>query len=171
MLSDRTIRQMLKNGNIIIIGELDDKQMQPASIDLRLGGIRDERDNLRIGPCDDPYPYMIKPQQFILGTTSEQIHLSPNIVGQVHGKSTRARQGLMVHAAGLVDPGFRGELTLELFNMSSEPIPLYWGMLICQITFDLLSTTPERLYGDPALFSRYQGQRGPTKAKAYKEHQ
>lgn len=164
MLSDRTIREMMKKGDIIISGELDQSQIQPVSIDLRLGGLLDEDEELFATECAEVPSYVMPPGQFMLGSTLERVGLSSNIVGQVHGKSTRARQGLVVHAAGLVDPGFNGELTLEIFNMSSAPVILEHGMLICQITFELLSTTPERLYGDPRLNSHYQGQKGPTPA-------
>ena len=164
MLSDRTIKEMMKKGDIIVTGELDHKQMQPVSIDLRLGGLLSEDEELFATEYTDVPYYMMPPGQFMLGCTLEAVGLSRNVVGQVHGKSTRARQGLMVHAAGLVDPGFRGQLTLELFNMSSQPVHLERGMLICQITFELLSTTPERLYGDPRLNSHYQNQSGPTPA-------
>lgn len=146
-------------GAIKIAPEPHDWQMQPVSIDLSLGAIRHS------AVVDFPgWTYFIQPGQFLLGSTTEIIGLSPNIVGQVHGKSTLARQGLVVHAAGLVDPGFHGQLTLEMYNMSGEALELADGMPVCQITFEFLSTTPGRVYGAPGLFSKYQGQQGPTKA-------
>lgn len=169
MLSDRSIQKMIGTGDIRINGTTpDDHQFQPVSIDLRLGDIRDSDGYLHLTPDDEAYnpgfPYMMQPGEFMLGSTIEEIQLSCQLVGQVHGKSTLARKGLLVHAAGLVDPGFRGQLTLEMLNMSGEPIALKRGMLICQITFEFLSCTPERAYGDDGLRSRYQGQWGPTPA-------
>lgn len=171
MLSDRTIRNLMSKGDIIVDYRMSnspyqfqDHQIQPVSVDLRLGDLmRLEQDSpvFGFGLSD----YFLKPQEFILGSTAEWVGLSGNLVGQVHGKSTRARQGLIVHAAGLVDPGFKGNLTLEMFNMSSEVIPLSRGMLICQISFEFLSSYPDRVYGDPALHSHYQGQTGPTPAR------
>lgn len=66
----------------------------------------------------------------------------------------------MIEAAGLVDPGFEGELTLELFNMSDEPIVLERKQPICQVCFQWTDTTPERIYGKAG--NHYQGQTGPT---------
>lgn len=166
MLSDRTIKEMMKTGDIIIAGPelLDPWQFQPVSVDLRLGSVLDSQEEIYMNGSDGIDYYMIQPGEFLLGSTLERIVLSKSIAGTVHGKSTRARQGLAVHAAGLVDPGFRGELTLEIFNMSGQPIQLMRKMLICQITFDLLSSIPDRPYGHPELFNRYQDQSGPTPA-------
>lgn len=158
MLSDRSIRKQIEEGNLVV-SPVSLSQLQPVSIDLRLGAVLSDTDT-------SPWhgDYTMKPQEFILGSTYERVRLGNNLVGQVHGKSTRARQGLIVHAAGLVDPGFEGQLTLEMFNMSSEPIFLKQLMLIAQISFEHVSCTPERPYGHPDLNSHYQGQRGPTRA-------
>ena len=78
------------------------------------------------------------------------------------------RIGLLIHAtAGFIDPGFHGKLTLELSNVAKMPIALYSGMKIGQIAFLRLSTPAERLYGDPSLGSKYQGQMGPAASRAY----
>lgn len=143
------------------------EQIQTVSVDLRLGGLLEDGSHPVYEKTDLQAEgvYNLKPGQFVLGSTVEVIKLSSNIVGLVHGKSTRARQGLIVHAAGLVDPGFNGQLTLEMYNMSDWSIRLEYGMLVCQISFDFLSTSPDRPYGHPELGSHYQGQFGPTPAR------
>lgn len=170
MLSDRMIRTLMSKGDIIVDYRMSDSpyqfqdhQIQPVSVDLRLGGLM--RPDYGVHLLNVTGDHFMKPGEFLLGSTAEWVGLSGNLVGQVHGKSTRARQGLIVHAAGLVDPGFGGNLTLEMFNMSAEVIPLSRGMLICQISFEFLSSYPDRVYGDPALHSHYQGQTGPTPAR------
>lgn len=165
MLSDRTIRAMINEGEISIKPDPERWQFQTVSVDLRLGSVMDSDELMWLTDADAD-SIQIHPGEFMLGSTLEEIRLSRNVVGVVHGKSTRARQGLIVHAAGLVDPGFYGQLTLECFNMSPAPITLERGMLICQVTFESLSTTPDRAYGHPELFSRYQFQKGPTPAVA-----
>lgn len=163
MLSDRTIRDLMRTGDILIAPGPDNQQFQPVSVDLRLDGLRDSEGDLWM--LSQLGFYMIQPGEFVLGSTLEYLELSRNVAGIVHGKSTRARQGLIVQAAGLVDPGFKGELTLEMFNMSKAPIHLTHRMLICQVTFESLSTTPDRAYGHPEIFSKYQYQTGPTPAE------
>lgn len=132
------------------------EQFQPVSIDLRLGAV-----SFKDGTEVDGRPlWRIEPHQFLLGSTLETVGVSENLVGMVHGKSTLAREGLIVEAAGLVDPGFTGELTLEMFNMTDAPIPLHRGMSICQLTLHWTDSTPDRMYGQAD--NHYQGQAGPT---------
>lgn len=99
---------------------------------------------------------------FVLASTREYVHIKRGLVGHVHGKSSVARFGVIVHAAGLVDCGFCGQITLEIANFSPEPFVLAPGMKICQIEFHMLAGEPMRKYGDKHLKSHYQGQMGPT---------
>ena len=81
----------------------------------------------------------------------------------LEGKSTLGRLGLMIHStAGYVDPGWDGELTLELSNVANLPIILHPGMRIGQLSFERMSSPVERPYGCKDLGSHYQGQRGAT---------
>lgn len=140
------------------------KQFQPVSLDLRLGDVTDQ-DGHQIVDDFARSGFWIEPAQFILGNTIERMRLGSRLWGKVEGKSTRARQGLLVEAAGLVDPGFNGTLTLELYNMSSKAIELTRGMLIAQAMFGWTNSDPLRIYGDPELGSHYQGQSAPTPAR------
>ena len=73
------------------------------------------------------------------------------------------RLGLLIHStAGYVDPGWEGNLTLELSNVANLPITLYDGMKIGQISFQRLSSPAEVGYGDARIGSKYRGQRDPT---------
>jgi dCTP deaminase len=71
------------------------------------------------------------------------------------------------NTAGYIDPGFRGNVTLELSNVGKMPIALYPGMRVCQLSFEFLSSKAERPYGHPARNSKYQGQRGPTSSRIH----
>jgi len=70
--------------------------------------------------------------------------------------------------AGLADPGFTGQITLELSNMTRLPISLYPGMRIAQLVFEMLSTPADRPYGHGGLNSKYQGQSGPTPSQYWR---
>ena len=77
--------------------------------------------------------------------------------------SSLGRLGLLIHStAGYVDPGWKGNLTLELSNVANLPIALYYGMRIGQISFFRMSSDVERPYGSAGLGSKYQGQSEPT---------
>ncbi len=84
--------------------------------------------------------------------------------------SSLGRLGLLIHStAGYVDPGWKGNLTLELSNVANLPIALYYGMRIGQISFFEMSGPVERPYGTKGLGSRYQGQSTPTASGAYRD--
>ena len=108
-------------------------------------------------------PFMLHPSEFVLGQTLERISVGSSLLGRLDGKSSLGRLGLLIHStAGYVDPGWVGNLTLELGNVASLPIALYPGMKIGQISFHRMSSPVERPYGSAALHSRYQGQSEPT---------
>ncbi|TAM77882.1 MAG: dCTP deaminase, partial [Chloroflexota bacterium] len=84
--------------------------------------------------------------------------------------SSLGRLGLLIHStAGYVDPGWKGNLTLELSNVANLPIALYVGMKIGQISFFRMSSPVERPYGSKELGSKYQGQSTPTASAYYRD--
>jgi len=113
--------------------------------------------------------FVLHPGEFILGSTSEYFELPGNLAGKLEGKSSLGRLGLVVHAtAGFIDPGFKGEITYEITNISRLPIRIYADMKIAQICFLKMSSEVENLYGSAKLGSKYSGQRGPTPSMGYK---
>ncbi len=155
ILSDREIQEELYFGRIKIEG-LDHRDIGPASVDLYLG-------NSFIGGvsfCDGEL--ILEPGRFALATTREVLTLPDNIMGQVQGCSSIGRTGLFVQNAGLIDPGFSGEITLELFNAGADDFVLEHSQRICQVSFAYLSSACIRPYG---LRGRYQNQRGATSAR------
>ncbi|OIV36596.1 dCTP deaminase [Mangrovactinospora gilvigrisea] len=179
ILSDGTIRKMLAEGRLVI-DPLNDEQIQPASVDVRLGAqflvFRNHATSV-IDPYDRPrdlmemvqvdgegQAFVLHPGEFVLGTTLEEIGLPDDMVARVEGKSSLGRLGLLIHAtAGFVDPGWpRGQITLELSNVATLPIKLWPGMRIGQLSFQMLDQPAERPYGHPGLNSKYTNQRGPV---------
>jgi dCTP deaminase len=99
----------------------------------------------------------------VLGSTFERVELPNDLVARLEGKSSLGRLGLLIHStAGYVDPGWEGNLTLELSNVANLPITLYDGMKIGQISFQRLTSPAEVGYGDARIGSKYRGQRDPT---------
>lgn len=90
----------------------------------------------------DDKPYLLKPNQFILGRTLERVELptnrgTPHLAARIEGKSSRARCGLMVHfTAPTVHPGWVGPLTLEMINLGPQTIVLRPGMPIAQLIIE-----------------------------------
>jgi dCTP deaminase len=180
VLSDGTIIRLVGEGRIRI-DPWDPGLVQPASVDLRLGGtfrvfhnhrtsaidLRNPPSNLteQIDVADDE-AFVIHPGEFCLGRTLERIELPDDIVARIEGKSSLGRLGLIVHAtAGFCDPGWKGTLTLELNNLTRVPIKLYPGLPIAQLSFMGLDVPALRPYGHAELGSHYQGQIEATESR------
>lgn len=158
MLSDQDILHAINIGELTI-SPLADNAVQPASVDLCLGPYLTTVD----GNTTHKIPHTMLPGEFLLASTVEEVHLSPSLAARVEGKSSIGRLGLAVHVtAGFIDPGFRGQITLELLNVSGRPIELRDRMRISQLSITRLSSPAVRPYGTPSLRSHYQGQSGPT---------
>ena len=184
VLSDRTIKQMLEEGRIVV-DPLGENCIQPASIDVHLDrqllvfrnsrrpyiDVREEMSDLtEMVTIDDDRAFMLHPGEFVLGSTLEHIELPDDLVARLEGKSSLGRVGLLIHStAGYVDPGWKGHLTLELSNVANLPITLYQGMKIGQISYAQPSTAADRPYGSPGPGSKYQGQLQPTARKVSEE--
>jgi dCTP deaminase len=88
-----------------------------------------------------------------------------DLVANVEGRSSLGRLAVVVHAtAGFVDPGYRGQVTLELSNLGTAPVALTPGMRVSQLVFTELSSPAERPYGSERG-SKYQDQRGPQASR------
>lgn len=180
VLSDKSIREEIESGRLII-DPWEERFLQPASVDLRLGrefrvfrnyrlayiDVKQEMETLtELVSIDDEKPFILHPDEFVLAVTRERVEVPDDLVGRLDGKSSLGRLGLIVHStAGFVDPGFKGRLTLELRNISNLPITLYYDMPVSQISFVRLTTPAEKPYGSDG--SKYQGQEGPQSSRYY----
>lgn len=156
--------------NRITISPFDASQLSTNSYDLRLGHTLLKYDGQIIDPKNEPKyetiqmddkGYTLGAGEFVLGHSNEKIG-SDFYVPLLHGKSNTARMGLFVHVtADLIDIGFHGNFTLQLF--ATTPVKIYPGMLIAQVTF----WVP---YGEIELYNgKYQNSQGPRISKIYKD--
>lgn len=179
VLSDRDIKARLKKD--LVISPLDKSCIQPSSVDVHLGEDFLVFDNYNKAVIDlregveglmrkiiikGKEPIIIHPRDFILATTSERVEIPADLVGRLEGKSSLGRIGLIIHStAGYLDPGFKGQITLEISNLANLPILLYKGMRIGQVSFTQMTSPAEVLYGSKKLGSHYQNQKGTTGSK------
>ena len=182
MLPDHEIARRLADGTLTITPQPDLARLQPASVDVTLGdtyreyrrGAHVELGDLGGGDADlttarhiGTRGLSLYPGDFVLATTAEHFEIPPDLCAFLHGRSTLGRLGLMCHVtAGLVDPGYRGQVTLEISNVGPLTVRLHPGDAIGQVTFEQLDAPASRPYGHPALSSRYQDQVGPTAPRA-----
>lgn len=148
-------------------------QIQPASLDVTLGD--SFKKPKKINGCysmNEPIEYeevkptyglvLLPPKTFMLATTNEVLDLPDDVTAFVEGRSSIGRMGLFVQNAGWVDPGFKGEITLELFNACDVPIQLEVGRRVAQLVFEKMSNPCEFPYR-----GKYQNQTGATASKIY----
>lgn len=173
ILSDKTLKEMLSSGELVV-DPISADSIQPASIDCRLD--RDflivEDRNMEIIDLNSEILYReiegdtitIPPHSFLLATTMEFIRLPNNLTAFVEGRSSIGRMGLFIQNAGWVDPGFEGQITLELYNANSLPIRLQAGRRICQLVFCKMDQEALHPYQ-----GKYQGQRKATGSRVFRD--
>lgn len=178
VLSDRNIQRRIANDSISI-EPFEQTNVEPASVDLRLGDeaklVRAKHNQgseavINVGEddisdkfeCDElTAPFVVPPGSFVLTTTLERVEIPTDVVAHVLGRSSLGRLGVSVHqTAGYIDPGFKGQITLELSNHGPCPVALEPGHRICQIVFEELSSPAVTPYGHSD--SQYQNQTGAT---------
>jgi dCTP deaminase len=190
ILSDQDVKKYLEEGKISIEPLEDpERQIQPSSVDLRIGN---EFKGFRIirKPCIDPLDksdlesymesfhldqgeaFIIHPGEFALATTYEAVKLPDDLVARVEGRSSMGRLGITMHVtAGYIDPGFQGKITLEISNIGKMPVALYTGQRVCQIVFETMTSPSQRPYGHPERDSKYMGQDRPVTSKIKQDYE
>jgi dCTP deaminase len=182
ILSDRELRAAMDCGALVIDPAPADDAIQPASVELHLdlsgGAMRPVRGatthlikGVKAAPATAPDGCMgglliLKPGDCALVTTRERVAIPSGLVGDIKGKSSLARLYLVIHTtAGWVDPGFDGQITLELVNHSPQTLVLADGIKVAQLVVMRLTSAALRPYGSNGLGSRYQNQVGATASR------
>lgn len=93
-------------------------------------------------------PFILTDHDFVIATTKEKLTLPDNIVGHLHGKSSLARLGVVVHStAARFDPGWDGHPVLEFGTfLKGKKLVIYEGSPICAFSFEKLAAPVERSY-------------------------
>ena len=162
MISDKNTLQL--QGEMELIYPFHHDHLQPCSYDVRLSDdlktVRGKQISLK---HDD---YVLKPNEFILGSTIEKVKLPSTVSAFLDGKSGLGRKGIGTHiTAGFIDAGFEGNVTLEIKNNSDKQFRLSEGMLIGQLIFFELKSECMRPYGSDGLNNHYQNSVGTVLSK------
>ncbi|SIN89260.1 dCTP deaminase [Sulfurivirga caldicuralii] len=187
-LSDSDILRYLKAGKIQMDPLPSQEKIKGVTVDLRLdnrfrvfndhkapyidlGGPRDQLQQQLDAimsqeiVIEDGDSFFLHPGELALASTLETITLPDDLVGWLDGRSSLARLGLMVHVtAHRIDPGWHGQIVLEIFNSGKLPLALRPGMDICAINFETLSSPVQNPY-NKRKDAKYRNQRGPVSSR------
>ena len=174
ILSDRDIKARLARGDLSVAPlENPEVQIQPANVDLRLGNrfrvfrisstpFIDTRDSVKKEYTEelivsDNERFIVHPGEFILASVKEYIKLPADLMGAVDGRSSLGRVGLVVHStSATINPGWEGELVLEMTNIGKMPVAIYPNQRIAKLVLHQLSSPAERPYQSHAE-AKYKG--------------
>lgn len=164
-LSDKDIYKAMVKGDLLFVGVnpkypfVKEKQVQPASVDLRLGNriirFKENIQNFDIKNIKEIDKYLdvqyinegevieVKPNEILFAQIYEQISIPDYMSARVEGRSRVARLGISVHCTGdYINPGFAGAMPLQIINHNYFPVVLYPYISICQMILYRLSDEP-----------------------------
>lgn len=173
IVSGESVKERVSKGEVVI-KPVEDNQFQPASVDMRLGNEFLVVDENNVGSIDlnsearykeiQSNEFYVPPKSFVLAKTKEYIEIPLDCSAFVEGRSSIGRLGLFIQNAGWIDPGFKGTITLELFNACNVPIKLESNRRICQLVFVKMDKTLDEGYK-----GKYLGQVKVTGSRVFKD--
>ncbi len=100
--------------------------------------------------------FILEPGMFVLGQTAEQLSVSQKLACMLDARTTLARIGLNVlQGSTFIQPGqSQSHETLEINNISKNPIRIYAGMKIVKGIFFLLHSPSEQNYGKNGAYAK-----------------
>lgn len=181
VLSDREIQEELKNGDLDVTPVNLEEQLQPNSLDIRLGSdvssiqghkVIDSKKSIeesafKMNVSENGW-FQVSPEDFLLVNTVEDFNIPDYLYAELNGRSSIARLGIEIHSTGgVIDSGFEGDLVLEISNNLRQPVQLYPGMRIAQIIFYRLGESAKTPYSEEN--NKYQGQEGAVHSRISEE--
>lgn len=190
ILAKPEILDYLESGKLQIEPSVSQEDIEQVSIDLHIGHqftlfkekpayISDVRLDASIfGSADlwdrytDCAEFVLEPGRLVLAQTLEKVTMPNDLAGLIEGRSSYARMGVTIHiTAPKIDPGFKGQITLEMANFGGLPIRFRCGvdkpaqLILFQITSPLPDT---EVYGSKKTH-HFQDQTTPIPATILKK--
>lgn len=140
VLIDKQIKELVNEGKLIVTN-YKPENLGGVSYDLTIDNI--------IAEDDIANEYVLKPKEFVIVKTNEELYIPDNMVGKIEEKNSLLRLGLFV-SGPVYQPGHRTYSFLRVYNMSNSEIKLQKDFKIAQIFFEELSGVPEETYDKKA---------------------
>ncbi|MBW2977684.1 dCTP deaminase [Candidatus Woesearchaeota archaeon] len=148
VLTKNEILKEIRQGKIKIT-PFNATNIGPASIDLTLDNefrifskgkrvVLDEKtDYKKLTNFKKINQIVLKPGEFAIGITKEQVKLPEDVCGWLTGRSRFARLGLLVHiTAAFIQPGINNKQVLEMRNVSPNDLVVKTGTKVCQLVIE-----------------------------------
>jgi deoxycytidine triphosphate deaminase len=164
MLGKTELVKYIDDGKIVFSPQLDEFQIQPNSIDLRIGtsfylpeswklteagreAVQPDyltkefnQDYLKLIKLKSGQFFEVLPQESVLISSLEKIELnSRNIMAILYPRSSIIRRGFVTQG-GVVDVGYKGHLLIPVLNSTNHSLRLYPGERAYQLLFHTLET-------------------------------
>ncbi|MEM0232971.1 MAG: dCTP deaminase [Candidatus Nezhaarchaeales archaeon] len=149
ILPDRCIRELVEKNNLI--DPFDERCLGPASYDARVGSkaLKPRAEGSPIVNLEREGILIIDTGEFVEVITLERFNMPNDVAGRIGLRSYYTRKGLQLFSGPQIDPGFKGNLIVSLFNAGPKPIMLRYGDSFCTIEFHKLESPVERPYSGP----------------------
>ena len=162
IITKRQILERIEKGEIQFKPGLDQFQLQPHSVDLRLGFTflipklwkltekgretvsidhfsKDRSQYFDTVELEKGQYFDLLPGEYILVSTLEAIKVPANLMAVLYPRSSVNRKGLSVDLTGIIDSGYEGQLAIPVRNNTKgQTVRLYPGERFCQVVFDQL---------------------------------
>ena len=162
ILSDKDIAVLLMD-KTLKISPLEVSQIQPASVDLRLGGtlqVPEAGQTVDLDPAAekpkvtlktvslDNGPFVLKPGECVRGATLEELEIPDFCNAKIYNKNSLALHGLTVTGTCYINPGYKGCMPLFIKNEGPCEIKLHKGVQICQLEVCALQNKAHSPYSE-----------------------
>lgn len=153
ILTDNQIREAVRRGDILI-DPFDDKQVQPASYDFRVGDQGATTSSKKKLDLKTEGYLLVQPGDFAVVLVHEYIRLGAQFVARIGLRSKYARKGLVATTGPQIDPGYEGRLVIGLTNLTPKAVSIPYKDDLLTIEFHKLEEPAARPYSGP-----YQGRK------------
>lgn len=158
VLVDKNIKDLV-NKNILIINNYKPENLGSVSYDLTINHIIVENEK-----CEE---YILKPQEFVMIGTNEELKIPDNLIGKIEEKNSLMRLGLFV-SGPVYQPGHQTYCFLRVYNLSKKEVKLQKDFKIAQIFFETLTEVPEETY-NKKITSSFNNEKDYLKYGKYEE--
>lgn len=148
VLTDQQIRETCKKGDIFI-EPFSEKQVQPATYDLRVGNQGATTTSKRMVDIKETGYLLLAPGDFGVVTVLEEIRMSSQYAGRFGLRSKYARKGLIATTGPQIDPGYHGRLIVGVTNLTPKPVSLPYKDDFISVEFHRLEEPAKKPYSGP----------------------